>query len=64
MEKYLIKSIYIPIIGLIIAFYMMFFSDKYFNKILRERYASVYMMLSHILTFEIIIIFILSKVLN
>jgi len=57
IERLIIKSVYIPIIGLIIALFLI--NTKYYDKILQERYAVIWMMFFHIAVSEIIIILIL-----
>jgi len=48
--KIVIKSVYFPIIGLFIGLFIHMSNSKYCDKILNEKYAVIYMMLSHVLS--------------
>ncbi len=58
-DKIIIKSVYFPVIGLFLALFLAL-GNKYNNKILNERHANLWMMLSHLITAEIIVIYLLT----
>ena len=53
------KFVYFPILGLIYAFVLFFSGSPTYNSILQEKYAVIYMLLSHILSTEIIVLILL-----
>jgi hypothetical protein len=57
IEKIIIKSVYIPIIGLIIGICTI--NNKYHDKMLLEKHAIIWLLLSNVLTCYMIIYFIL-----
>lgn len=53
-EKFLIKAVYIPIIGLVYAGILSLTNSKNYTKVLQEKYAVIWMMISHVFVLEII----------
>ena len=54
------KLVYIPIIGLILAIILFFSNSPIYDKILQEKHAVIYMMIAHILSSEIIVLYLLT----
>jgi len=57
-EQIIIKSVYIPIIGLVIGIFLI--GTNYQDKICNEKHTVIWMMLSHVLIAEIIGILIIA----
>jgi len=55
----IVKSVYIPIIGLFIGLILFFTNSKYYDLILREKYTVIYMMIAHILSTVIVYFYLL-----
>ena len=53
------KIVYIPIIGLFIAIILFSTNNKIYDTILNEKHAVIYMLLAHVLTTEIIVLYLL-----
>lgn len=53
------KIVYIPIIGLFIAIILFSTNNKIYDVILREKHAVIYMLLAHVLTTEILVLYLL-----
>lgn len=59
MKKLIPKLVYFPILGLIFGIILFFSNSKIYDKILQEKHAIIWMLVSHIMSAEIIIFILL-----